>query len=93
LEDYPTDVIPIFDLVALNVYKEYVLSNQAGNMENPSMAPTMNFGGNPGSAMQGSAMNNMNDQDGDQIIQVRPYNMTKSYRIRELDPAHIDKLI
>ena len=94
LEDYPTDVIPIFDLVALNVYKEYVLSNQANNMENPGMgAPSMNFGGNPGSAMQGSAMNNMGDENGDQIIQVRPYNMNKSYRIRELDPAHIDKLI
>ena len=56
-------------------------------------APSMNFGGNPGSAMQGSAMNNMGDENGDQIIQVRPYNMNKSYRIRELDPAHIDKLI
>lgn len=26
LEDYPTDVIPIFDLVALNVFKDFVLS-------------------------------------------------------------------
>ena len=26
LEDYPTDVIPIFDLVALNVFKEYISS-------------------------------------------------------------------
>lgn len=26
LEDYPTDVIPIFDLVALNVFKEYITS-------------------------------------------------------------------
>ena len=52
----------------------------------------IHFGGNPGSNMQGSAMM-QNDEKKDQIIQVRPYNMTKSYRIRELDPAHIDKLI
>ena len=28
LEDYPTDVIPIFDLVATQVFKEYALGNQ-----------------------------------------------------------------
>ena len=26
LEDYPTDVIPIFDLVAVQVYKEYIVN-------------------------------------------------------------------
>ena len=33
------------------------------------------------------------DENSDQIIQVRPYNLKKSFRIRELDPSHIDKLI
>ena len=42
--------------------------------------------------MQPSAMNNDQEQS-DQVIQVRPYNMTKSFHVRELDPAHIDKLI
>lgn len=46
LEDYPTDVIPIFDLVALNVFKEFVLSGMQNNQDGG-----MNFGGNPGSAM------------------------------------------
>lgn len=50
------------------------------------------FGGNNGSEIQPSAMNADNDMT-DQVIQVRPYNMMKSYRVRELDPAHIDKLI
>jgi DNA replication licensing factor MCM4 len=27
------------------------------------------------------------------IIQVRPYNLSRIYQIRELDPSHIDKLI
>lgn len=41
LEDYPTDVIPIFDLVALNVYNEFVKCNQGDNGMNDG-----NFGGN-----------------------------------------------
>lgn len=32
LEDYPTDVIPIFDLVAAQVYNEYV-KNYSGNQD------------------------------------------------------------
>lgn len=42
--------------------------------------------------MQGSAMMGA-DENSDSIIQVRPYNLRKSYRIRELDPTHIDKLV
>ena len=52
LVDYPTDVIPIFDLVALQVYKEYVLS---------------------------SLNNNFAEPDSDNIIQVRPFNMTQTF--------------
>jgi len=70
LEDYPTDVIPIFDLVALQVFKECV--SQPHNYENSNVDPY---------------------EQTDQIIQVRPFNMRKVYQIRELDPAHIDKLI
>jgi DNA replication licensing factor MCM4 len=73
LEDYPTDVIPIFDLVAVQVYKEYII----------------NYQGNYG---QDSNMPEENDQS-EQIIQVRPFNLHKVYQIRELDPSHIDKLI
>ena len=53
----------------------------------------MNFGGNPGSNMGNNSQMMQGDDNNDQVIQVRPYNMNKSYRIRELDPAHIDKLI
>ena len=42
LEDYPTDVIPIFDLVAVQVFKEFIQQNiqnfdghQGSNMPNP----------------------------------------------------------
>lgn len=42
----------------------------------------------------GQGSNLAQDQDqNDQIIQVRPYNLQHSYQIRELDPQHIDKLI
>ena len=35
-----------------------------------------------------------NDEEGiEMLISVRPYNLRKVYRIRELDPSHIDKLI
>ncbi len=35
-----------------------------------------------------------NDEFGsDQIIQVRPHNLRKVYRIRELGPTHIEKLV
>jgi len=30
LEDYPTDVIPIFDLVAVQVFKEYISQGAGG---------------------------------------------------------------
>lgn len=33
LIDYPTDVIPIFDLVALQVYKEFAVGNEANNFD------------------------------------------------------------
>ena len=41
--------------------------------------------------MQGSNLQEM--EQSEQIIQVRPFNMLKTYQIRELDPKHIDKLI
>lgn len=72
LIDYPTDVIPIFDLVASSVAKENQNYNQMMNNDNYA------------------ELENQADQ---QIIQVRPFNLQKSYQIRELDPSHIDKLI
>ena len=33
------------------------------------------------------------DHQMDVMIQVRPFNLQKAYRIRELDPTHIEKLI
>jgi DNA replication licensing factor MCM4 len=71
LEDYPADVIPIFDLVALSVFKEQIGYGNQGDMQGSNLEHELN----------------------EQIIQVRPFNMTKSYQIRELDPKHIDKLI
>ena len=52
-------MIPIFDLVALNVFKEFVVQNNAGNaggMNSQINNNAINFGGNPGSNLQGSAM-------------------------------------
>jgi DNA replication licensing factor MCM4 len=37
LEDYPTDVIPIFDLVAVQVHKEYIANYQGEMGENSNM--------------------------------------------------------
>ena len=34
LEDYPTDVIPIFDLVTEQVFKEYIMQQQDDNEDN-----------------------------------------------------------
>ena len=42
--------------------------------------------------VQGSNLAQEQEQN-DQIIQVRPFNLQHSYQIRELDPQHIDKLI
>lgn len=78
LENYPTDVIPIFDLVALQVFKEH--SNSFYN--NASMGQD---------GIQGSNMPDF--EQNEQIIQVRPFNLKHVYQIRELDPSHIDKLI
>ena len=66
--EYPTDVIPIFDLVALQVFKDLGLHIQPGFSQQPV-------------------------QEQDQVIQVRPHGMSKSYQIRELDPQDIDRLI
>ena len=73
LEDYPTDVIPIFDLVATQSQRENFLNKNV-----------QTFNENVDAVMDG---------DNDRVIQVRPYNMRKTYQIRELDPVHIDKLI
>lgn len=74
LEDYPADVIPIFDLVALQVYKEH-----------------LNYGHEHLGDLQGS--NQQEQEQNEQIIQVRPFNMKTVCQIRDLDPKHIDKLI
>lgn len=70
IEDYPTDLIPIFDLVVSQVYKELDMYELGGEQ-------------------------NMVDgeQPEDVFIQVRPHNLLKTYRIRELGPEHIDKMI
>jgi len=74
LEDYPTDVIPIFDLVASAVYKDFVLQmDPADGMGDASGMPDI--------------------EQNDAVIQIRPFNLKKSYQIRALDPSFIDKLI
>jgi len=35
LENYPTDIIPIFDLVVTGIYKEQVLSGKQDNDDDP----------------------------------------------------------
>lgn len=50
-------MIPIFDLVALNVYKEFVLSGMQNN-ENGGINMMNNFGGNNGSNMQSALIQN-----------------------------------
>lgn len=77
LENYPTDIIPIFDLVVTGLYKETYLFN-----------PTMN-----GMGGDGSEMVQYEDGQNEPIIQVRPYNLRVHYKIRDLEPSHIDKLI
>ena len=78
IEDYPADIIPIFDLVVTQVYKELDMYNIGGGQ-----------GGD-----QDADYNMNNDEFGnDQIIQVRPHNLRKVFRIRELGPAHIEKLV
>jgi DNA replication licensing factor MCM4 len=70
IEDYPTDLIPIFDLVVSQVYKELDMYNIGGEQ---------NIG--------------EQDQQEDVFIQVRPHNLKKHYRIRELGPESIDKMV
>ena len=40
-----------------------------------------------------SALAMEEERYGNILIQVRPFNLRKTYQIRELDPTHIDKLI
>ena len=77
LENHPINVIPMFDLVVSQIYKEMYLYSHIG------MA-----GGDQNAAMEGD------DEATDPVmIQVRPFNLRKVYRIREMDPTHIEKLI
>jgi DNA replication licensing factor MCM4 len=69
IEDYPTDLIPIFDLVVSQVYKELDMYNLGGEQ------------------------NRTEDHQEEIFIQVRPHNLKKTYRIRELGPEHIDKMV
>ena len=73
--DYPSDIIPIFDLVVTQCYKDVGMEIMAGgNQEDQEMQ--------------------FEDADmAETIIQVRPHNLRKVYRIRELNPDHIDKLV
>ena len=74
--DYPTDIIPIFDLVVTQCYKDVGMNIMAGGEQEDQ-------------DMQGFDENENNDT----IIQVRPHNLRKVWRIRELNPDHIDKLV
>lgn len=77
IEDYPADIIPIFDLVVTQVYKELDMYNIGGGPDH-----------------QNNDFNMNNDEYGnDHIIQVRPHNLRKVFRIRELGPNHIEKLV
>ena len=58
-----------------------------GGNANTNHATT--FGGDMTAPMAGDD----HDQQMDVMIQVRPFNLKKTYRIRELDPTHIEKLI
>ena len=76
IEDYPADIIPIFDLVVTQVYKELDMYNIGGQND------------------QEADYNMNNDEFGSEhIIQVRPHNLRKVYRVRELGPSHIEKLV
>lgn len=79
----------MFDLIVTQCYKEHFLGsvqqNQASGVE--SMVGMM-----PGSnSMQQQQFEDMGQKDN--IIQIRPYNLRKLYKIRDLDPSHIDKFI
>jgi DNA replication licensing factor MCM4 len=80
--EYPTDLIPIFDLVVSQIAKELF-------MYNIDAAGTATFNRHPTehSALAGEEVAN------DMIVQIRPFNLRKVYRIRELGPEHIDKLV
>lgn len=80
LENYPTDIIPIFDLVVTGLYKETYLFNNAAGAEGGSE----NIGGVTSQNQEG---------ENEPIIQVRPFNLRTHHRIRDLDPSHIDKLV
>jgi DNA replication licensing factor MCM4 len=82
VENYPTDIIPIFDLVVTHLYREtFILSYNGG-------------AGGMGGAGDSEGMDQQNNAaDDGPIIQVRPFNMRTHHRIRDLDPSHIDKLV
>ena len=84
IENYPTDIIPIFDLVVTALYKElYQYRNNApGNMNGDINGVSDNVNGGPGG-----------EEDHGPIIQVRPFNMRTQHRIRDLDPTQIDKMV
>jgi DNA replication licensing factor MCM4 len=83
IENYPTDIIPIFDLVVTGLYKELhpSFNNGNGNMNGDMIGSENVNGGVP------------EDQANDPIIQVRPFNMRTLHRIRDLDPTQIDKMV
>jgi DNA replication licensing factor MCM4 len=87
LENYPSDVIPMFDLVATRCYKEHFSS---ANQNMSSLAERVAASG--GSSGMGMEMADA-EEENSKIIQIRLFNMRKLYQIRELDPSHIDKLI
>lgn len=52
-----------------------------------------NIGGGQGADHDADYNMNNDEYGNDQIIQVRPHNLRRVYRIRELGPAHIEKLV
>ena len=78
LVNYPTDIIPIFDLVVTQLYRDlYIQSTRDGRS---------------GQAPGDSEVMDGGDQGGP-LIQVKPFNLRVHHRIRDLDPSHIDKLV
>lgn len=78
ITNYPSEMIPILDVVANQVYREQILQGQRG------------IGG--ASSMQVEAGESGED-DELQIIQIRPFNLRSTHNIREFGPTNIDKLV
>ena len=82
LENYPSDVIPMFDLIVTQCFREHFLGKDKSlTQQNVAMGDESQINQMDGA---GSA---------DVLIQIRPFNMRKLFQIRDLDTNSIDKLI